>query len=419
MAKGSLTAAGVERMKPPASGQIDRFDAGFPGLALRVGKTGRKSWVFFYRTGGKQRRMTLGTYPALSLADAREAWRAAREAVAAGRDPAAEKTAARQRQPDTVQAVAEAFIEKYARPRNRTADEVARMFARHLYPELGDRDITTITKRDILDMLDAAEARGAKVAVNRILANVRKLFAWAVERDIIEASPVAAVKAPAPETPRDRVLTDTELVAFWKAADTIGYPFGPIFQLLLLTAQRRDEVAAALWAEFDLKAGAWEMPGARTKNGRAHIVPLAPEAIQILERIPRRAGSVLLFPSAFARSPQAGPERPVSGFGRAKQRLDTAMLEELQKANPEAQLAPWRLHDLRRTAATGMARIGIGPHVVEAVLNHASGFSAGVAGTYNRYSYADEKRAALDAWAAFAVKLTAAETEQKGVATAV
>ena len=157
----------------------------------------------------------------MALAEAREAWRTARRAVEGGDDPAAAKAEAKRRQPDTVRAVGEQFIEKWHRPRNRTADEVARMFERHLYPELGDRDIRTVTRRDILDLLDRAEERGAKVAVNRVLANVRRLFTWAVERGIIDASPVAAVKAPAPETARDRVLTDDELRAFLRACERL------------------------------------------------------------------------------------------------------------------------------------------------------------------------------------------------------
>ena len=283
----------------------------------------------------------------MGLADAREAWRTARAAVEAGRDPATEKAAAKRRQPDTVRAVGEQFIEKWHRPRNRTAGEVARQLAIHVYPEIGDRDIQTITRRDILDVLDAVEKRGAAVAVNRVLANTRRLFAWATERGIIDASPVTAVKPPAPETARDRVLTDVEVRAFWLACDDVGEPFGAMFRLLLLTGQRLDEVASAPWAEFDLPAATWRLPGARTKNGRANVVPLAPAALDIIAGLPRT--SRLLFPARFARV-KDGTERPASGFSRAKARLDAAMVARLGDG---ATLPPWRI-----TTCAGPARPG-------------------------------------------------------------
>ena len=175
-----------------------------------------------------------------------------------------------------------------------------------------------------------------------MLANVRRLFSWAVERGIIEASPVANVKAPGQETARDRVLTDDELRAFLRACERMGEPFGPLFRLLLLTGQRREEVAALPWAELDLAGAIWRLPAARTKNKRASDVPLAEQAVAILEGLTRR--SPLVFPAQFSRDGHTEP-RPLSGFGRAKERLDALMLEELRKAGPggdAAGLAPAR-----------------------------------------------------------------------------
>jgi integrase len=401
MPKRALTAAAVERIKPPATGQVDHFDQGYPGLALRVSYGGRRSWVLFYRLAGKQRRYTLGTYPALGLAEAHKAWHTARAAVEAGRDPAGEKAEAKRKEPDTVRRIGELFIEKWHRPRNRTADEVARMLAQHVYPAIGDREINTVTRRDIRDLLDKAIEGGATKRVNRILANVRKLFSWAVEQDFIAASPVAGIAAPAPETRRERVLTHNEVRAFLRACEAVGEPFAPVLRLLLLTGQRRDEVAEAPWAEIDLANALWSLPGRRTKNGRAHIVPLSRQALAIIEALPSKCRSPLLFPAQFTRSAAAGP-RSVSGFGRIKEKLDALMLAELKRVHgDEATLPEWRLHDLRRTAVTGMAEIRIAPHIVEAVVNHVSGHKNGVAGTYNRAVYADEKRAALAAWANF------------------
>jgi integrase len=403
MAKRALTAAAVERLKPPASGQAEHFDAGYPGLALRIGHGGGRSWIYLFRVHGRLRRMTLGTFPAMPLAEAREAWREARAAVDRGEDPAAQR-AEKRKAPDTVKSVAEDFIAKYAKPRNRTADETARIFAKWLYPALGSRPIESVTRRDILDMLDTIEAATSGARANRVLANIRRLFSWAVERGILETSPVANVRAPGQETARDRVLTDDELRAFLKACEALGEPFGPLFRLLLLTGQRRDEVAAMPWAELDMAGAVWHLPAARTKNKRATDVPLAEQAVVILEGLMRR--SPLVFPAAYSRDGHTEP-RPVSGFGRAKERLDKLMLAELRKADPEAVLAPWRLHDLRRTAASGMARLGVAVHVVEALLNHKSGTISGVAAVYNRHDYAAEKRAAAQAWANYLDSLTA------------
>jgi integrase len=404
MPKRALTAAAIDRLKPPASGQVEHFDAGFPGLALRISYGGGRSWVYFYRQGGKQRRLTLGTYPALGLAEAREAWRTAKAAVDRGEDPAAAKAEAKRREPDTVRSVGDQFIAKYAKPRNRTADEVARMFALHLYPKLGSVRIETVTRRDILDLLDGIEEKTSPTRANRVLANVRRMFSWAVERGIIDASPVAKVRAPGQEAARDRVLTDDEVRAFLRACEAMGEPFGPLFKLLLLTGQRREEVAALPWGELNLPGAVWHLPAARTKNKRASDVPLAEQAVAMLECLMRR--SPLVFPAQFSRDGHSDP-RPLSGFGRGKERLDKAMLAELRKADPEAALLDWRLHDLRRTAASGMARLGIGVHVVEKLLNHVSGTFAGVVGVYQRHDFMAEKRAAAQAWANYLDSLTA------------
>lgn len=411
--KRALTAIAVEKMKPPETGQVDHFDAGYPGLALRVSYGGGKSWTYHYRIQGKQRRMTLGAFPMMTLADAREACRDAKSKLDNSIDPAAAKMEAKQaaklaaepEKVDTVRSVGEDFIRRYCKPRNRTADEVARMFENHLYPDLGERPIESVTRMDILRLLDRAEEKGLGAGANRILANVRRMFGWAVERGKIGATPVVNVKAPAEEKSRDRVLTDIEVVAFLRASEQAGDPFGPLFKLLLLTAQRREEVAAARWAEIDLTERLWSLPAGRVKNGRAHVLPLSDQALALIAALPSRGKSEFLFPARFARV-KAAPPRPVSGFGRTKERLDALMLEQLQKmagergaSTDDVTLADWRLHDLRRTAASGMARLGTPIHVTEKVLNHVSGVVSGVAAVYNRHSYRDEMRSALQAWA--------------------
>jgi integrase len=246
--------------------------------------------------------------------------------------------------------------------------------------------------------LDKAEKTGATVRVNRVLSNLKRFFNWCVERGMIDASPAANVKPPVKEVARDRVLSEEEVAAFIKACEKMGEPFGRIMLLLLYTGQRRDEVSAARWSEFDLTARVWTLPADRVKNSRVHTLPLSSQVRTLVEGIVREQGNPYLFPARFSRTGSTDP-RPVSGFTRAKERLDALMLEVLRETDPEAEMEPWRLHDLRRTAASGMARMGVGIHVVEKILNHVSGSLSGVAGVYNRHSYQDEMRAALQAWA--------------------
>jgi integrase len=240
-------------------------------------------------------------------------------------------------------------------------------------------------------------ARGATVTANRELAGIRKFFSWCIEGDIIEVNPAAGIREPAKETARDRVLSDAELRLVWLAAEGDGYPFGPLVQLLLLTAQRRLEAAGAAWSEFDLTGGNWDLPGKRTKNGRAHSVPLSDAALAVLADIPRFPDGDFVFGS--------GGRSAFTGYSKAKARLDRRIAEIA--GGP---VIAWTLHDLRRTAATRMADIGIFPHVVEEILNHASARS-GVAGTYNRSRLEPEKRDGLERWGRYVERLVSPDAE--------
>jgi len=392
-----LTDLFVERAKSPARGRVEYFDAAFPGLALRVTENGGKSWCAFYRFKGRLRRFTIGRYPAIKPAQARREAAAALERVRGGVDPAEEKRAQREmRTPetDTFGAVALDYVERHhgKNSRKSTYLEAKRDIERNVLPKWCNRPIASISRRDVLDLIDGIIARGAEVQANRTLARLRALFNWAIEKDRVDVSPVARMKLPTQEHARDRVLSDDELRWLWRACDQVGWPFGPLVKLLLLTAQRRDEVAGMEWPEINLVKRVWTIPRHKAKNDRVHDVHLSEAAIEVLRSLPR-IGDGLVFTTTG--------KTPISGFSKAKRRLDAAM----HKANrvelstkKGASIPGWTLHDLRRTAATGMAKLKISPHVTDKVLNHVSGTISGVAAIYNRFEYLDERRDALDAW---------------------
>jgi integrase len=354
-----------------------------------------------YRSGGRPRKLTLGTYPGIDLSNARELARRALVAVAQGRDPALEKKNARPdvvaRERDLFEKVATQFLERYAKANTRetTWREAQRLLNRDVIPKWKGRTVREISKRDVIELLDSKVDEGSPIMANRILATVRRLFGWCVERGILETSPCFGVKAPAPERSRDRVLSDLELRLVWRACDDISWPFGPLTKLLVLTAQRRDEVSEMTWSELDLDAKVWTIPRERTKNDVAHEVPLSDAVIEILHSVPKVAGGERYVFTTNGVT-------PVGGFSRAKNRIDAAISKQRGSAEP---LARWTFHDLRRTAASGMARLGINLPVIEKALNHTSGSFAGVVGVYQRHHFSDEKRQALETWARFILSI--------------
>jgi integrase len=381
MAK-TLTARSVEITKPSTE-RREIPDGLLPGLYLVIQPSGARSWAVRYRHHSRPCKLTLGRYPAIDLAAARKLASAALRAVAEGRDPNLEKQRARVSKADTIEAVAAQFIERhcYRSNRPRTAAETKRLLDLHVLPRWRGRLAREITRRDVLDLLDRIVDNGKPIAANRTLSAVRKMFNWAVARDMLGASPCAGVKPPTPERARDRVLSDDELRLVWQAASKIGGPFGLLVQLLALTGQRRNEVAEMQWSELDFEARLWTLPRERVKSGETHQVPLSGAAISILKSI-RRIGDGLFVLTTTGKTPS-------NGFSKGKRRLDAL----LQPDKPV-----WRLHDLRRSAASGMAKLGIDLPVIEKVLNHSSGSFAGIVGVYQRHDFADEKRAALEAW---------------------
>jgi integrase len=372
----NLTAKLVENLQPRIDRRYEVRDLLLPGFGVRVSVNGKKSWFAVGRVGGRQVRHTIGTYPTVTLSEAREAARLILKDIQLGLY--APIKAAPEATPPTLGQMITLFIEIYAKPKNRGWKAVQATFRK--FSSLNDRPIAEITRADVVKVLDGIAARGAPIAANRAMSAIKKLFAWSLDRGVISVHPLVGLHKPGVERSRDRILTDEELKSFWHATEELGFPFGPAFQLMALTGQRRGEVSGMQWSQLDLNEAIWTIPANVAKNGHAHEVPLSTPALEIIQCLPRFAGSDLVFTTTGI--------NPISGFGRAKDRLDFMM-----------QSNEWRLHDLRRTAASGMARIGIAPHIIEKVLNHVSGQISGVAAVYNRHGYNEEKRDALGKWA--------------------
>jgi integrase len=411
-----LTQLAAERQGPPKSGRIIYWDRLLPGFGLRLTAKGARSWVAMYRVGGRSVMQTLGPMARLRVEEARQLARECMAKAASGTNPVAEKrnkarqaeTAAAIAAANTMGAAARRYLAESRNARTgailrvKTAREWRRIFEHDVLPRWGERPLAEITKADVLELVNDKAGRrererkgrtdGAAVQAGKILARLRTFFAWAAANDLIAADPTAGVRKPAKEIARDRVLSDDEIRLFWQATDSLGPPFGALFRLLLLTAQRLSEVGGVRWSEIS-EDGIWEIPGDRAKNGKLHFVHLSPQAQEIIAALPRIAGQDLLF-SGTGRT-------PASGISGAKDRLDLHMA-----ALTEREIAPWTLHDLRRTVTTGLARLGIPPHVADRILNHQAGTIRGVAAVYNRFEYLEERKAALAAWGRYVEAIT-------------
>ena len=378
MARQRLTDTIIRNLKPDPGKQYERWDEVVGGLGIRVSPKGTKSFVFVYRLGSRQRRMTLGQYPGLSLKDARDQARECRYLVNKGGDPAWEK----QQQHRDIFAFDEFvphFIDTYAKPKNRRWQTSERLLTRYFVQTWRKRDIRQIKKADVTSILDGIVAQGHSTSANRAFAQNRRLFNWAVERGYIESSPCHGLKAPANSNSRDRVLSDDEIKSIWNAAERMDYPFGAVVKLLLLTGQRLNEVATMQWEDIDLEGRLWTLPADHNKSKRVHTVPLSPQAVAILKSAPR-THDVLVFPAR-------GRDNPISGFSKWKAKLDRM-----------SDVSDWRLHDIRRTVSTGFARLGVLQHVADRVLNHGMDATSSLARVYNRFEYLPERLEALERW---------------------
>lgn len=379
MAKIKLTKSNIDGLQAGAQ-DVVYWDDLVAGFGLKVTPKGRKVFFVFYRTrdgSARLRKYTIGPYGTVTPAVARATAQRILAARQEGRDPAGEKRQARIKNvQDVIDAVVDSYLQRYA-SKNKSAGETKRVLKREVLSAWSGKSIHSISKQDIVSLLDKIVDRGSPATANRTYKAIRALFNWCIERSLIEKSPCAGTAKPAPERARARVLSDDELGAMIHAARTIGFPYGSMVEFLVLTAQRRGEAAGLVWDEIDLGKGIWHLPAIRTKNGRDHIVHLSAEAQAVLRATPRRTGYVF----------GTGEAVRFSNFTLLKQKLD-----ELCSVDD------WVLHDIRRTVITGMARLGVAPHVADKILNHQSGTISGVAAVYQRHEFLAEREVALKQW---------------------
>jgi integrase len=430
-----LTAAAVQKYAPhPGERRIIR-DAGARSLFLVITPSGHKSWLMRFRTtGGRIGKLVLGPVdlsgreltgdPAvgqpLTLAAARQLAAEVLRQRALGHDPVADHKARKLRQRTAVQeaasntfgGAAQDFITKYSRQRVRRWKEQARLLGLQptaegleiipggLAQRWADKPLTQIDGHDIHQLVAETHERGApglerrsdgptETRARAMLSCLSRMFRWLVQHRRVETNPCAGVHRPEASKARERVLSNDEIKAFWLATDTLAKPkevdakpppFGAVLRLLLLTGCRLNEIAALRWEELGADATQINLPGARTKNHRSHLVPLAPLAQSIIAAIPRIADSPYVFTT--------NGKAPVAIGSKIKNKLDAEM-----------NIPAWRIHDLRRTAITGMAELGLRPDVIELCVNHVSGTRGGIAGVYNRSELLPERRNALERWA--------------------
>jgi integrase len=376
-----LTAHSAEGLKLQP-GDADRiwFDDTVPGFGLRVRQTGSRSWIFQYKIGGKTRRLVIGQASAIKLGRAREIAGEHHAKVKLGRDPGAEKRLQVQQASHTFGALAARYLEQQrSELRPGSFREISRHLGMHS-ASIYRLPIDAVDQRTIAERLSEIEKGSGAVTSNRVRATMSAMFTWGMKEGLVLANPVANTNK-REERPRDRVLVDAELRAIWQALEDNEY--GAIVRLLMLTGQRLNEIAGLRWSEIDFDRGVLSFPSSRTKNARPHELLMSAQVRALLSALPKKDGRDFVFGKGRG---------PFSGFARCKAILDSCIAESNRA------LAPWVVHDIRRSVATGMAELGIQPHIIEAVLNHVRGHKGGIAGIYNRAQYSAEKAHALAQW---------------------
>ena len=368
---------------PDGKSDVIHFDGDLPGFGfrLRAAAGGKllRSFVCQYRRAGGSRRVLLGSAEVLSAGQAREAARAVLAKVALGQDPQGDKAARRDKDRISLRSVVADYLPtKQTEVGPKTLQEITRYLTGPYFKLLHAMPLDAVTQRDVATCLLAIVRDRGKVTGRAARSTLSAFYVWAMQQGLVGANPVIGTRRAPEALPRERVLTDPELIAIWNACH--DNQFGKIIRLLVLTGCRRTEVGGMCWSELDLERGLFTLPSTRSKNGRPLILPLPAMALDIIGSVPRMAGRDQLF-----------GERAARGF--------SYWHEHKRLLDARSGVSGWTIHDVRRSVATKMADIGVAPHVVEAVLNHQSGHRAGVAGIYNRSSYEREVRAALALWA--------------------
>jgi integrase len=385
MKRRRLTDLSIKAIRRPEAGRIQIPDSVVGGLWLRITDTNVRSWSILYRRPGRTApaRVTLGRWPGITCAAARKTAKSVLASVADGQDPAAERREKRHANGDLVEQVSAEFIARRFRSRGlKSTAEAEAMLANHVLPFWAGRRIGSISRHDVLTVLDKLADRGWPRAANKVRQLLRQLFKWAKGRGLVTTDPTEGVDKPFKEQSRDRVLTDQELAAIWTASADLGWPWTPYVRLLVLLGQRRTETAAMRWSDIDLQGRVWNVPAEATKMGRARVLPLPEAAVELLEAMPRLE-SDFVFGSKL------------TAFAVMKRKLDQL-----------SGVTGWRLHDVRRSFATGHQRLGTRLEVTEELLGHVSGSRSGIVSVYQRHRYADEQRQALGRWADHVARLT-------------
>lgn len=386
MSKVKLTDAKVKSAQPPEKGTKDVWDALLPGFGLRITYGGTRTFVLMARVNGKKRRKTIGRYPQISLSDARTRAQDYLQAVERGEDPDADQPAKAKPGPgvlapsDSFEKVLDRFIANDQKPKNATWWRVERHLRNDVLPRWEGKSVQAITRADVRSVVNDKAAEHPTTA-NRLRAYIKRFFAYCVENDYLDVNPADGVKAPAPERDRERVLSKAEIRAVWQAFDRLGYPFGDVFKLLLLTGQRRSEVAFMRFRELDLQDFIWHVPADRSKSGNGHEVPLTTTALLVLRNA---------FPDNLTVDRDALVYR-----GEKSGDALTAWQRTKAQVDRWSGVRDWTIHDLRRTAATGMAAAGVDKQTISTILNHRE---SGVTSIYDRYSRFPDVKEALGLW---------------------
>jgi integrase len=410
--KIALTDRSLKALKPDKDGARQTvWDAIMPGLAVRVSGLGKRSFYAVKRRAGDTTPtwLLLGVYPVMTLGEARESARAALTSLIAGQHPKklaeekrrAAEAAAREADANTFGAVAEAFARQYL-PRIKSAKVYESYLRRELIPALGARPIAGIHRRDIIALIEDVEARSGQATALVALSIVRKIFNWALSRDLkgLDSNPAGAIRVGdlfgAPKA-RARLLSDAELAVIWPAIDAVGEPLATVYKLLLLTGARLREISAAKWEDFDRDAATLTIPAGRSKTGDTMLIPLSGMAVKLIDAMPRFAGGDYIFTTTG--------HTPVQSFSFAKAKLDRAI------AASGAKVEPFVVHDYRRCVRSGLGRLGVPAVVAELCLGHRQ---PGILGVYDRHSYFDEKKSALSQWEKHLLSLVSPPPEEGG-----